>query len=1009
VRTGAPAPARPRRRAGRDEAVRRPSPVRRRLASPALAGLFAATGFAGLVYEVAWTRLLVSLFGASSLAVSAVLSAFMAGLTLGSLALGRWIDRARVHPLLVFALLEAATALYALVLPGLVAAATGAYAPLYRALLDAPAVLGPVRFLIALALLLPPTVLMGGTLPVLSRYLIRRDDEIGWGIGLLYGVNTFGAALGCFAAGFLLIEALGVGGAARAAATLQLALAGLVAGVVVRSAWSLPPTEPARTESAPPAVGRRRGRSVSPGAPLGRSGWALVAIGVSGFAALGYEVVWSRLLAFFLGNTVYAFSAMLTTLLAGLALGSVLGGLGLRRAGAPLLALGLVEVALGLAALATVPLLDWLNALRLGLGNLLGGLGWWQLTATKFVLAAAVLLPPSLAMGAAFPLAGRLWTRDVAGTGRGIGTVYAANALCGALGAFVAGFVLVPTLGAQRSVVVLAGLNVLVGAGLAWLAARGLAGRVSALGGVAAALALGLALPPDRPTISIAGLPQGTTAPYRLVAYREGTSASVGVLEDATGVRELSINGVSTAFTSTWDMRIHKLLAQLPLLLHPDPRRVLVVGLGMGVTVHSSLGHAGVERVDVAEISPEVAAVQPRFRAVAGDPLSDPKLRLILDDGKSYLQGTAERYDVVTSNAIHPGVAAGNSALYTVDFYRAARDRLNPGGLVCQWLPIHQLSTDDLRTLVASFAAVFPETTVWFASDFALLVGGDRPLAVDRETLARRLDARGAREDLAALGDLRSDDPALLAGYYMIGPEALAALAAGARLHTDDDPVIEFRAPRSAHLSGETNLANLRLLEAHRQPLPGSSADVRRFYDSGTDLIAGQIAFYAGDRDAAEARYRAALASNPADVDARYLLKRLLTMRAVEADRAGRRDAAIDRLTETLALDPGFAEGEYRLAVVLDKAGRSAEALPHLERAVALNATHARWRVDLAAAYFGRGRAADAERELLNAVAADPTFAEARVHLAALYRRLGREEEARAQLRAAEEVRPAFR
>ena len=998
--------------------------------------VFLVTGAAGLVYEVAWARLLTTLFGASSPAIASVLAAYMVGLTLGSVAFGRWIDR-RGDALLVYAGLESGTAAYATAFPWLVSSTTGLYALLYQQLEGEPALFTLLRFLQAFALLLPPTFLMGGTLPVLTHFLSREARTTGRQVALLYGLNTLGAALGCAASGFLLVEALGVTGATHVAAVAQVGIAAIVVGA--RGLLTSPPTpSPQAERGRKPAPPSRRGKGVgglgpsrsagshagarsdrhnpqqAPSSPLSlwervrvRVVLALATIGYSGFAALALETLWSRVLTFFLGNTVYAFAAVLTTMLAGIALGSLLVRPALRAAGDPLRLLGALQAGIGLAVLVLLPALWQLNAVHRAALALAGGPGWWQLTFAKFAVAFVALVLPTLGMGASFPCAAEVGARAGTSRGRLVGNVYAVNSLCGAIGSVVAGFGLAPLLGAQRSIALVGVASVGVGVGLLALRAPSHRRRLAEASALVAAIAVLLAVTRvDRPIIAIAGLPQAFAPPYRLVDYREGADATVAVLEDATGVRELSINGVSTAFTSTWDLRIHKLLAHLPLLLHPEPRQVLVVGYGMGVTARSTLRYPTVQRVDVAEISGEVVEVSPRFAAVNAGGLGDPRLHLIMNDGKNHLLATDRRYDVITANAIHPGVAAGNGALYTVDFYQAARGHLTPDGVVCQWLPIHQLSTDDVRSLVRSFQVVFPHTTLWFASDFALLVGTPRPLALDLDQLATRMANPAVAADLAELGDLAIGSAAELAGYFLMDEDAVARYVAGAALNTDDHPVIEFSAPRSAYLSEETNLANLRLLREFGRPggapvVAGSEqlrAALATAAAADEEVLLGQIESYAGRPAEANAHYLRALTVDPASADARYLAKRLAVQQGIEADRRQDLAGAAEAFGRAVQLSPDYAEGWYRLAVAVDKLGRRDVAVADLARAVQLNPRNARWRMDLAGLYVTLGRTDAALDQLRQAVAADPEYGEVRVRLAMLYRRLGRNAEAEAEL-----------
>lgn len=965
--------------------------------------IFFITGGVGLVYEVAWVRLLTTLFGASSPAIATVLTAFMVGLTLGSLAFGRWIDR-RGNALLTYALLEIGIALAAFLLPWAVTVTTGVYTLFYRTLETQPLLLTALRFSHAFLLLLAPTFLMGGTLPVLLTFFTQKARTAGSQVALLYALNTLGAAVGCVVTGFVLIEALGVRGATWRAATVQLLAALLILGMRRRIEYAPSSTDPrqALTEPLPSPQATNRalpktGIDASRISVLSPTLLALATIGYSGFAALALETLWSRLLAFFLGNTIYSFTVVLTTVLTGIALGSLLVKRWLPSIGDPLRLLGLLQWVIGLSAIVLLPVQWQLNTVRSGVAALIGEMGWWQLTFGRFVVALVALLLPTLAMGAALPCAVQVGAYSGGGRGRLIGNVYAVNAGLGALGALVAGFGLVHLLGVQRSILLLGCTSMAVGGLLVALRASSWRRRlVEAAFFVAVALVLLLLIRVNRPLITIAGLAQGFAPPYRLVDYREGSDATVAVVEDALGVRELNINGISTAFTSSWDLRIHKLLALLPLLLHSQPERVLIVGYGMGVTARSALHYPTVTQVDVAEIAPEVFAMSERFAAVNRGVRSDPRFRLILNDGKNHLLATAQRYDMISTNAIHPGVAAGNSALYTVDFYQAARDHLTTHGVLCQWLPIHQLSTDDVRTLVRSFQIVFPHTSLWFTSDFALLIGTQEPLHLDLDQLAVRLADPAVAQDLAELDDLAIRHVTDLVGYFLMDEKAVARYVGNAALHTDDHPIIEFSAPRAAYLSAATNLANLQLLYDYSNPsaAPLQTTEqslrtaVAQRWAANREVLLGQIESYRGAAAAANQHYQQVLAVDPANVDARYLAKQQAVRAGIAAYDQGDWAGAQAAFQQAIALAPTFAEAWYRLALVAEQT-QDEQALTYWEQALALQPTNARWHVELAGSYRRRGLAEAALTHLQQAVAADPAYGEAYVFLAMLYRELG--------------------
>ncbi|MEE8519557.1 MAG: fused MFS/spermidine synthase, partial [Dehalococcoidia bacterium] len=404
--------------------------------------LFFGSGASGLIYQIVWTRMLTLVFGNTVFAVTTVLTAVMAGLALGSFWAGRAVDR-RGHFVRLYARLELGIALTALLLPTLFDQLFPLHRWAYHEFGASPYVLGLMRFIATFSLLLIPTTLMGATLPVLSRHCMVLSRQFGRQVGLLYGLNTLGAALGCFLAGFVLIGTIGVLETTYTAVAVNLLIAGIAFHVARRQG---DPPSPPRTPEGRPTSGRSgTGRSLP--SPVG--GWVLLVVfGLSGFASLAYEVLWTRALVFFIDVDIYAFTALLTTFLAGIGLGSVLvSGIVDRRR--DLVAIfALLEVGIGVFALLSIPILANLSVLGISQVS-----AWWMLPGVKMLDAFLVMGIPTMLMGATFPVVSRVYTTNLAHGGRSIGTLYAVNTVGAIIGAFAGGFVLLPLLGIQRSLV----------------------------------------------------------------------------------------------------------------------------------------------------------------------------------------------------------------------------------------------------------------------------------------------------------------------------------------------------------------------------------------------------------------------------------------------------------------------------------------------------------------------------------------------------------------------------
>ncbi|OGD71682.1 MAG: hypothetical protein A2Y64_09595 [Candidatus Coatesbacteria bacterium RBG_13_66_14] len=761
---------------------------------PAVAGLFLISGAAGLVYEVVWLRQLSFVFGVTSQAATTVLAAFMGGMALGSWLLGRVADRMR-RPLFFYALLQAGVAATGLLVPLLLQLAQLVYVPLYGATGGSGFLFTAVRAALAFLVLLPVTTLMGATLPALARHTGRTREAVGRRTGLLYTLNTAGAVVGTLAAGFFLIEHLGLWGSTMMAAGINLAAAG---GAFALSRMASAETKPRKAESASPPG--KRGRLL------------LWLYAISGFAALGLELVWNRMLILWFSNVTYTFSAMLAVYLVGLALGGAFGSWLVKRLKKPQRAFVWGEIGVGLAALATTGLaLNWPLELGRASQAVVGGLaGWGSLVASSLVLTLAVMLLPTFLLGMLFPIAVRLYARESGGVGRRVGELCAANSAGTILGAAATGFVLIPLLGFQGSLLLLTGLSVLVAAAAAW---RWLEKKTLALTSCAATLAFGaLWLPFDR--LGENFLREGETLLY----YDESESGTVEVRERADdpangGVttRRLVIDGNQATYTAVSDMRKNRMLAHLPMLVHPDPRDVLVICFGSGSTFGALAVYDTVERVDCVEIAPAVLECAPFFSEFNLDVLANPLARVIVDDGRNYLLCTDRRYDVITAEPMPPAVA-GVVNLYTVEYYELCRRALKPGGVVAQWIPLYQLAVRDVRMLAASFARAFPHAQLWLTGDDIVLLGSDGPLSVDESRFAA---AARDPDIVRTLAEVGVPGPMALLDRLALDDAAFRSYARGFEPVTDDRPVIEYSAPRN-YRAPATVHDNLRAIEAFR-------------------------------------------------------------------------------------------------------------------------------------------------------------------------------------------------
>ena len=746
-------------------------------------GLFLLSGFSGLVYQLVWIRLLSHLLGGTTFAISTVLAAFMGGLALGSFYFGRRVDTNR-QPLRLYAWLELGIVVGGGLVPVMVHLLQPAYIAAAHAL-PGPAV-SLLRVLVAILLILPPTILMGGTLPVLSRFIVRRAERLGRGLGMLYAVNTLGAVLGAFLAGFVLIPTFGLIG------STGIAMAGnLVAGLGALLLWKYT-GRAVSTETIPTDEPATSTPKTSPELSPRLLAWIFA---LSGFAALGFELYWSRALHHFLGNSTFAFSAMLTTFLCGLAGGGWVGGRLADRVSSPARLLGRVQAGIALSAAATVPLIwNWLPSL--GDTAFFSGqhLDWSAYLARRFLACFAVMLVPTFLSGMTFPLVNRIGIAGLKALGRDVGRFYFANTAGAIAGSLVAGFVLLPLLGARNALLATAALSAVL-AVVVLNANTRRRGRDSLPALIVLALLVITAIPLShlaRPLLS------DTQAPEDVVLFdREDPTAHTRVYRKPNGEMHMSVDGHHIGGTEPTITRKEKILAHLPMALVPEAHNTLSVGLGSGVTLGTLALYDEIRHLVCVEIVPGVITGADRFRDHNNRVMNDPRAEVIQGDGIQYLLTTTETFDVISSDSKLNPEYAGNSAILSRDYYELCAARLNPHGVMVQWLAIHFPLT-EMRTVYRSFAQAFPHVELfWIDPNNVILVGALQPIVLDFDR------ARSLHDEPDVLADLQQqllDDPYVLAGNRVAGREQLLSFIGDGAVNTWLRPVLEFNVIRQFRL-----------------------------------------------------------------------------------------------------------------------------------------------------------------------------------------------------------------
>jgi spermidine synthase len=806
------------------------------------------------------------------------------------------------------------------------------------------------QFGLVFLILVAPTTLMGGTLPVLSRYFVRREAEIGYGVGGIYALNTAGAVVGTIVAGFVFLPVMGVGDTIWFTATLNLGI-GLLCVAFSRRLPDL------QAEGVAEKAGRLLEAGDEQRVLVGRLHLRLTVLvalmfGISGGASMIYEIAWTRALSLVLGSSVYAFTTMLATFLIGLAGGSYAFSYFFRRkeeVGPG--SFGWLEILIGFFSLLTIPFFDRLPDLFLRMAGIVN-FSFGGMQVIQFVVSFFVMIIPTLLIGATFPCVVKICTRHVRHLGGNIGTLYAINTFGSIIGSFVGGFFFIPWMGAQNALTLAALLNLAIGGillSLTWMEAR--AWRASA-GAVTACAAIILAfvIPRWDPHLMASGVAvygqryvsgrglalDDLTRANDLLFFKEGLNATISVHQKGKG-RFLKTNGKTDA-SNGLDMHTQLMSGHIPLFLSPESKRVLVIGMGSGVTAGAVARHP-VERIDVVEIEPAVVEAAAFFEKENHNVLQDPRLKVVIADGRNFLLSTPATYDVIISEPSNPWIS-GIGNLFTIEFYEAARARLAPDGVICQWIQIYNILPHDLKMVIRTFRTAFPHTTIWqtLGGDF-LLIGTVKPLVVDLAHWRAAAALPGLMEDLRSLG---FDSAEAVLADFTLGEQDAALFGQNAALNSDDLPLLEFSAPMSLYL--ETVRLNHGLARSYRrQELPPITGGQPGMLSSAEFRFQLAKAMW-GKRDAEEAlrHVNLALAQNP-----HHLSSLILRAELWQQQRLPLR--AVEDLETVLKVDPRHPQALFRMAILHHQQRLPKQAEEYARKAIAAQE-------DLADAHFLLGQ-----------------------------------------------------
>ncbi|HEY4100051.1 MAG TPA: hypothetical protein VGM20_04145 [Gemmatimonadales bacterium] len=754
-----------------------PAPAR---VLPWLPVLFIGSGCAALIYEIVWFQLVELVIGSSAVSLGVLLGTFMGGMCLGSLLLPRFISP-REHPLRVYAFLEAGIGLLGL----LILFGLPALGNLYASV-SAGGFLGIcLRGLFCAVCLLVPTMFMGATLPAVARWVEATPLGVSW-LGFFYGSNIVGAVVGCLLAGFYLLRVYDMATATYVAFAINMAVA---ATAFLLARWA--------PRAAPPTM---RPLISAPGARV-----VYLTIALSGLTAIGAEVVWTRLLSLMLGATVYTFSLILAVVLVGLGAGSSAGAYLARVVKNPRAALGWCQLLLPIAIAWTAYLIA--RSLPYWPVNPSLTTDPWITFQFDLMRCAWTILPATVLWGASFPLAIAAAAEPGDDTGRLVARVYAANTVGGIVGAIGFSMIAVPVFGTENSqrlmivIAAIAGLTMLL-----WDRARPLIEATPAsrwrtpslvvMGVVAILLARGVAAVPPGLIGYGRFLATYTTLP-KFLFTGEGMNSSIAVSELANGYRNFHVSGKVEASSEPQDMRLQRLLGHLSSLVQGDPKTVLVVGFGAGVTAGTFVLYPGIKRIVICELEPLIPkSIGPYFTKENYDVLHDPRVQIVYDDARHYILTTREKFDIITSDPIHPWVR-GAATLYTKEYLDLAREHLNPGGVMTEWVPLYESHTDAVKSEMATFLDAFPGGTVWANNEDGagydlVMLGQPGPTHIDVAAVSKRLEDPADAPIVASLQEVGITSLFDLFGSYAGERADLAPWLAGAQINRDRNLKLQY-------------------------------------------------------------------------------------------------------------------------------------------------------------------------------------------------------------------------
>lgn len=781
---------------------------------------FFLSGMCSLIYQVTWTRILGLIFGHTTFAISTVIAAFMAGLAGGSYFIGRWVDNDSLikrfikklgvsELFLMYGLLEGIVGIYCLLTPMLFDLIRIIYLnfPINNFYLTSI-----FRFILCIIVLIVPTFCMGGTLPVMSKFLIRNFNQFNSRLSQLYFINTFGAVFGTVLSGFFLLSVVGINSTLQFAAVINIGISVLIYFLNKR------PENIYETISDNEVCFESDGvLEESQQFSLKDIRLLFVVFSFTGFAAMIYELSWTRALCLSLGSSTYAFSAMLATFLFGIALGSIIYGSLSKKYKFSVSTFGKIEIIIGFVCILIVPLLGWTPLIFLKLFPYVKN-AYSLVIFADFLVCFIIMIIPTTMMGFVFPLVGKLYTKKVSEIGKSIGDIYAVNTIGCILGSAVTGFVFIPLIGVQNALKIAIMINVLGGIIILLNCYKRLFARVFLILVFVLLLVLMNIMPSWNNVIMSFGsaiypakymktdinkmVKEGKNF---LVFHEDGISSTVSVI-DYKGLISLRVNGKVDASTGG-DMSTQLLLGFLPILYHENPQDVFIIGFGSGITAKAIIEFEGIKSVECAEIEPAVVKASRFFEKYNGNVLNNSKFKLMIADGRNALQSSKKQYDIIISEPSNPWIS-GVASLFTEDFYKVCKKSLKPKGVFCQWFHVYGMKPADVLMILNTFYKSFRYGEIYNSGSDLFLIGSNSLLFFDYDRYVDFYNSnKQFRNDLQGI-NVKSPD--MLFTFYLTSRLNLEPLFINSKINNDDKNILEFSAPTSLYLETvKTNLEGL--------------------------------------------------------------------------------------------------------------------------------------------------------------------------------------------------------